>query len=382
MPRRVLYVSATGRIAGAERSLLILVQALDTARWQPVAAVPRDGPLGPRLAALGAKVFPIPPVRFRRRPGPGEAARTAWAWGRATAATATVARQCGIDLIHSNNTAAHLIALPAALTAHVPAVWHVRDMHPLRLLGPALAPATQGIIFVSSAVRWTACLPERPGAIARAIPNAIDADAFESMARPGELRRELAIGTEAPLLLMAAQMVPWKGHETFIRAVGLLRDRHPGLTAVIAGEDMFGEHADYEASLHALVGELGLLDTLYFLGHRDDMATLMSDCDVLAVPSQGEPFGRVALEAMAVGRPVVGTTGGGLSEVIADGCTGCLVPQRDAQAMARAIASVLADPALRRSMGEHARRRVRRLFTTTRHAAAIEQLYNDVLQAR
>ena len=181
---------------------------------------------------------------------------------------------------------------------------------------------------------------------------------------------------------MASQMVPWKGHETFIRTVRLLRDRLPDLIAVIAGEDMFGEHGDYQASLHTLASELGLLNTIRFLGHRDDMASLMADCDVLAVPSHGEPFGRVALEAMAVGRPVVGTTGGGLSEVIADGHTGFLVPQRDPQAMADAIASLLADPALRRSMGEHARHRVRRLFTADRHAAAVQQLYTDVLRSR
>ncbi len=379
VPARILYVSATGVLGGAERSLLVLLRAMDRRRFEPVVAVPHGGPLVGELEALGVEVFYIPAMRFRRTAGPSELARTGWEWGSATLSLARQARRRGVDLIHSNNTAAHLSGAPAARIAHVPAVWHVRDLHLLPALGPLLGCLTQGAVFVSHAVRRTVRLRDNPGLVRRTIPNAIDADAFDRAACPGALRRELGIGSETPLLVMAAQMVPWKRHDVLIRALKLLKQRLPGLTAAIAGEDLFGEHPAYALRLRHLVSALGLEASVRFLGYRDDVPTLMSDCDVVVVASEAEPFSRAALEAMALGRPVVGTAAGGLSEVVADGETGLLVPPGDPRATAEAIESILTDPALRRAMGEAGRRRVREHFSPSDHARRIARLYEDVL---
>jgi len=379
VPIRILYVSATGVLGGAERSLLVLVQALDRTRFEPLAAVPPEGPLGARLRSLSVDVFPIPPLRPRRSAGPGRLALTASRWAAAAWTIAQEARRRRVGLIHSNNTAAHLAALPAAVLAHLPCLWHLRDLHRLGRLGPMLAQATHATLFVSEAVRRAADLPQSASRIASIVPNAIDAGAFARAARPGALRLELGIAPGTPLVLMVAHMVPWKRHDVFIRAIGLLRERHPGVAAAVAGADLFGEHPGYASSLRRLVGELGLDGKLHFIGHREDVPTLMADCDVLAVASDAEPFGRVALEAMAVGTPVVGMAAGGLSEVVADGKTGMVVPPGDPAALADALHAVLSRPSLRKAMGEAARRCVRDRFSAAEHGRRIGRVYEEVL---
>jgi len=238
---------------------------------------------------------------------------------------------------------------------------------------------TRGVIFVSQVVRLANRLTDRPGLMARVIPNGIDADGFASAARPGAFRAELGVGAKVPLLLMAAQMVPWKGHVLLIRAVKLLKDTWPELVAVIAGADLFGEHGGYEASLRRLVSQLGLTDSVRLVGYRTDMPTLIADCDVVVIPSEAEPFGRVALEAMALGRPTVGMAAGGLREVVADGETGLLVPERSVAALAEAMGRILSDPSLGAAMGAKALERVRSEFSAAAHARTVTRFYEDIL---
>jgi len=382
VPHRILYVSAVGAIAGAERSLLELVRALDRSRFEPLAAVPEKGMLAAQLKALDVDVFSIPELRLHRTADPALLASAASRCTSAAAIVAQEARRRRVSLVHSNNTAAQFIGNAAGLMARIPVVWHVRDMRPLGALAPVLARGAAGVIFISRAVQNAVPLPDAPAVIHRVIHNGLDADAFERAARPGALRGEVGIAPETPVLLMAAQMVPWKGHRTFIEAVARVRRHCPGIVALVAGGDLFCEHAQYAAELNRLVSELGLAEAVRFLGYREDMPTLMADCDVLVVPSEGEPFGRVALEAMALGRPVVGTRDGGLPEVVADGRTGMLVPPRDAEAMAAALCTLLDDASLRRALGEGGRRRVRAEFSITDHVRQVQEVYDAVLAGR
>ena len=382
MQLRVLYVSASSKLGGAERSLLELVRALDRGRVRPIVALPGAGPLEAVLESAGVDVFRLPAVRLRRRTDP----RRALAMGAAVSASAlTLARRArsrGADLIHSNSTYAHVIGAPAAALTGLPGVWHVRDLHELPVLKRVLLPLTRSVVFVSRAVERAVRLPARPASISRVILNAIDAEAFERSASPGNARYRLGLPPDVPLLVMAAQMVPWKGHSTLIRAAALLRARWPSLALAVAGEDLSGEHPGYEPSLRELVAELGLQGAVHFLGQREDVAGLMADGDVVVVPSEGEPFGRVALEAMALGRPVVATAGGGLAEVVEDGVTGLLVPQRDPPALAAAVDRLLSDRGLARAMGQAGRRRVRQRFDAHAHAREIVRLYDDLLSGR
>src|SRR5262249_43799431 len=154
-----------------------------------------------------------------------------------------------------------------------------------------------------------------------------------------------------------------KGLDTLIRAVRSLRSVH----LVIAGS------GPEESDLRALAASSP--HPVHFLGHRDDIPCLMQLADVVAIPSRREAFGRVVLEAMANGRPVVATRAGGLVEAVIDGETGLLVPVDDEQALAAALHQLLSDAPLARKYGEAARERYRSRHTMVHMATARRQAW-------
>jgi len=248
----------------------------------------------------------------------------------------------------------------------------------------AFSHLADAVIAVTHAVLNAAGIRTDWGLLARVIPNGIDADAFAAAACRGRFRKELGLGPEDPLLVMAAQMVPWKGHRSFLQALALVRSRNPRAIGAVAGADLFGDHSSYPEELRKLARSLELETAVHFLGYRTDIPDLMADADLVIIPSNAEPFGRVALEAMAVGTPVVGRGTGGLPEVVEDGVTGRLTrpPEADVpEELAELICGLLADRAGREAMGAAARARVRERFSLTRHVAEVCEVYRQVLRA-
>lgn len=179
-------------------------------------------------------------------------------------------------------------------------------------------------------------------------------------------------GTDV-VLGTAGRLVPMKGIVYLIRALVDLRDL-PGITLEIAGAG---------PELHTLEREvcsLGLSHQVKFLGWRTDVSALLARWDVYVQPSLGEPFGIAALEAMASGLPVVGTSAGGLSELVEHSKTGWLVPQRDPTALADRIRTLILAPEERRKMGAAGRERVRESFSVAHMVRSISGIYEEILR--
>jgi glycosyltransferase involved in cell wall biosynthesis len=132
------------------------------------------------------------------------------------------------------------------------------------------------------------------------------------------------------------------------------------------------------AALEARVAELGLTGRMEFLGFRADAAALMATMDIVAVPSLFEPFGIVAVEAMAQARPVVASAVGGLTETVQDGVTGRLVPPGNPQRLAEALRDLVRSSATRLQMGLAARQRALDLFSPERTIAAYSRIYAEL----
>jgi glycosyltransferase involved in cell wall biosynthesis len=149
-------------------------------------------------------------------------------------------------------------------------------------------------------------------------------------------------------------LAPWKGQHVALRALAEL----PEAACVIAGSALFGED-DYARSLHKLASDFGLVDRVRFLGHRDDVPSLMRGVDAVVHPSiDPEPFGRTLVEAMLARRPVVAANAGAVPEILDDGKAGWLVPPNDPVALAAALrriqageGALLLDPAEARARG-------------------------------
>jgi glycosyltransferase involved in cell wall biosynthesis len=208
------------------------------------------------------------------------------------------------------------------------------------------------------------------------VPNGIDVEQWRPDADGAGARRALGIGPDTPLLLSVCRLFPAKGPADAVEAVARLRGQFPDVRLLIVGLDVTG--GSFSAELRARVAELGLEEHVSFLGRRDDVQALMAACDVYVMPSHLEPFGLVFCEAMAMRRPVVGLADGGTVEVVEDGRTGLLSQHGDLDGLVRNLEILLADPALRATMGEAGRRVVEARFTTQRMADGVESVYRAI----
>jgi glycosyltransferase involved in cell wall biosynthesis len=171
----------------------------------------------------------------------------------------------------------------------------------------------------------------------------------------------------------------WKGQEVFLRAMALVKDAVPNVRGIVIG-DPVPYDPDYGNLLPALCDELGLSKHVIFSEFRQDMPTVMSALDVLVLASiSPEPFGRVLIEAMAAGRPVVATDAGAVREIVEDGVHGLLVPPGDVQALAGAIVHILTHRDLAVAMGQEGQARVRERFDVQRYVDGVQAVYRDLL---
>ncbi|MCW3094989.1 MAG: glycosyltransferase family 1 protein [Chthonomonadaceae bacterium] len=211
--------------------------------------------------------------------------------------------------------------------------------------------------------------------------NAINPARFDpAKITPGLLRREWGVGKNTLLIGIVARMIVWKGHLELIEALAKVKTVFPDARLVIVGANASNtvEGSPYEESLKRRICELDLTANVIWTGWHENMPAVMSDLDVLAVPSWEEPFGLVVTEAMAVGRPVVGYRSGGLPEIITEGVEGLLVPPKDITALADALITLLGDPQLRAEMGRRGRRRVLQQFNPQRQCAEVAEVYRKI----
>jgi glycosyltransferase involved in cell wall biosynthesis len=382
---KLLYVNHTGQVSGGERSLLAILQGVSAAAT-PLVACP-DGPLADALANMGIDHVGIPATDGSLKLHPRHTTCALWRMTRGALAVRSIAREHRISLIHANSIRAGIFCTLAARLGAPPTVVHVRDRLPasrvssmsLRLLGHADALVANS--------RYTAASLDEAGVTqaARVLANPVDLLRFapERVDRRAA-RLRLGLARDDFVAVMVAQITPWKGQEEAIRAIAEVRTRHPQAKLLLAGSAKFVSKATrydnraYLASLERLVAELGLSDSVRFLGECEDVPAIMRASDVLLVPSWEEPFGRSVVEAMAMGLPVVATTIGGPAEVITDGHDGLLVEPRQPELWAGAITRLLESRSFRDRLAANGRLYAQ-AFSIDAHTRALLHLYDDVL---
>jgi glycosyltransferase involved in cell wall biosynthesis len=179
-----------------------------------------------------------------------------------------------------------------------------------------------------------------------------------------------------PRLLCVGRLIPIKGHIVLLRAFAEARREIPELRLDLAGR------GPLEPALRALAKELEIDDAIGFLGYVAPVQRAIEDAAIVVVPSMGEGFGMVALEAMERARPVIAAEIGGLGELVEEGVTGLLVPPGEAEPLTRAIVQLASDLPRATEMGEAGRRRALEQFLQERCTDRTELLYRDKLEGR
>lgn len=227
------------------------------------------------------------------------------------------------------------------------------------------------------------------------IPSAVNTRIFKPGLRE-EARRRIGLNTDGKVIVYVGRMLPRKDIRNIVRALALLKQQDAGVTGgsssqsvtllVVGGETVEPDPiATPEiGELQQLAAELGVTDSVRFTGKRqpNELRYYYSAGDVVVTTPWYEPFGLTPLEAMACGRPVIGSAVGGLTFTIKDGETGFLVPPRNPEALAARLHDLLTQPALCEQMGRDARARVEHEFTWSIVAMRTAALYDAVLAER
>jgi glycosyltransferase involved in cell wall biosynthesis len=286
------------------------------------------------------------------------------------------------DLIHANSIRAGLVATLATSGLGTRVVWHLHDelpRHPLstaiRLF--ALTSSRVRALAVSNAVAKNFCgalSPLRKRLVV--ILNAIELSKFESD-HAGRPARRVRLGVENGecVVGIVGQITPRKGQFELLRAFAVVLRDLPNAILVLVGAPLFNRDHEYAELLKATVEKLGIQKSVRMLGPRSDIASIMQSLDLLVINSTVEPFGLVAVEAMACGTPVVATKTGGLVEIIEHEKTGWLIPPRDEKALAAAIVTLTNRPMLRARLAKHAAQSISPRFSCTRYMEELKDFY-------
>jgi glycosyltransferase involved in cell wall biosynthesis len=378
MAARILFLHHTAILGGAELNLLSI------ARWfrdTSTVVLFADGPFRNALETAGVHVRVLPSkwaVQGVRLGGPrfsagniADVLRLAWL-------IACAARDAG--LIYANSPKALLVASIARVVKRKPVIWFLQDLldethfsaRSIRLL-VRVANRTAGRVLTNSKATAAAYLAAGGrGDLVRVAYYGFDPARFtDSSANVAAMRTDLKLNNSF-LVGVFGRITPWKGQDIVVRALAHV----PSVVALFVGDE---EDAGYANELRLLARELGVAERVRFLGFREEVPQLMRlvDC-VVHASTDPEPFGRVIVEGMLAGRPVIATRAGGVPEIIEDGVSGILVPPGNPDELAAAIVRVLSDPVEASRLAGRGRARALELFSEERMLRDFEQNVNEI----
>lgn len=366
-PIRLLLTIPNFDTAGSGLVVLNILRRLDRTRFEPTVCVERRGGLDSAVEALGVPLL-VRPFTLAARPRTTLLARA----HRAAAAF----RDLEIDVWHSwhylDDYTEPLIARLAGarwLYTKKSMSWGGNGWRLRSLLAQRIVADNNAMLEEFFGGRW---LRGRT----RLVPHGVDAERFRPVGSPtDEFRGRHGIPADVPLIGCVAHLLPVKGQDLLIEALGAIPEAH----LVLAGRR--GDE-EYATRLETLVEAHGLQGRVHFLGTTADIPALLHELELFVLPSRrGEGCPVALLEAMASCRACIATDVAGARDLLAaeSGVSpGLLVPPDDRTSLARAIGSLLETPGRRAELGELARARVLERYTADREAAAYQDLYQEL----
>jgi glycosyltransferase involved in cell wall biosynthesis len=197
------------------------------------------------------------------------------------------------------------------------------------------------------------------------------------------VRQELGIADGAPVAAIVGRLQPWKGQDVFVRAAALVAKHMTDARFLVVGGAAMPGDESFATQLRHAARELGIADTIFFLGERRDIPDVLAAADVVVHASvEPEPFGLVITEAMSAGRAVIASRAGGPSEIIEEGKSGLLTRPGDDAELAAAMLRVLSDHRFRAELAWNGRARVESCFSFDRMTQELSSVLRDVVACR
>jgi L-malate glycosyltransferase len=376
-PLSILHLVSNRWWTGTAEPVLALTQGLLERRQQVVLGVPAGSQVEDLARKAGIPL--LEGLRLNPRFHP-------WSWLQDIGVLSTFLRRTRIDVLHTHLSHDHWLALSAVWRLNprrrgVPI--QVRTIHTLR------RPQTLGIrwqlqhgathfIAVNMAtyhdlVETLGISPTRVTAIA----GAVDHQRFHPAVLGARIRREFGLGPSVPLVGIVARLAASRGHLALLEAFAQVHTAIPAARLLIVGK------GEFRPQLERRTGELGLGAAVIFTGYReDDLPDVLAALDVFVLLAPGsEGSCRAALEAMAVGKPVIATRVGALQDIVLDGETGLLIEPHAHSALAHAMSRLLRAPEQAHQMGLRGRQRIKHAFSRQRQVEEMLRLYYQLQAA-
>jgi glycosyltransferase involved in cell wall biosynthesis len=372
---KLVFVIDNMRLGGTELNAVRTAERLNKANFDlHVVCLGEDGPLTARYHAMG-----VPVTKLRLRSFYGLSMLTSgWRFAR-------LLRRERVKIVHAHDVYSNVFATFWARIARTPVVvtsrrwWHSLPNGKLQL-GNRLAFARSDAILANSS--QVARSVEEEARIASSkiwtVPNFADDEAFGP---PSEQdRARIRLGWNVPPGSVAigcvARFDPVKDHATLLEAFALVHAECPDAYLVLIGD------GETRLALEAHVSALGIEDSVHFAGELYGGSNYHRGLDISVLTSRSEGFPNSLVEAMAAGNPVVATAVGGSVDAVADGETGLLVPPGDARRAAGALLALVADPELRKRLGDAGQRVAQQKYTASSAVDRLETMYSRLLDGR
>ncbi len=361
--------------------MLLLLKNLNRDLFEPIVVLPRNGPLEEEMLQLNIKIYEVASPRWvRLRAHKDNIIRRIIQEIKAIVRLYRVIKEEKIDVIYTNT----IVNFSGAITAFItkrPHIWHIReilpgnpDLHfflPHRMLFTFISKSSDKIIANSKATTSQFQGMNTNNKL-RVIYNAQERNESD---RHNSLHRINGVEPADWLVAVVGTLQKRKAQDDAIRAVKIAQRVITNIKLLLIGDGQ-KEYKDY---LKNLCLELDIAKQIVFTGYRNDVPKILSRCKLLLMPSWNEPFGRVIIEAMAAGIPVVGTKSGGAKEIIQEGITGYLVPPKTPSEMAEKMIYLFRNTNVAKRLGINGGKIVAEKFSVSNYVHGIEKVLKDVI---
>lgn len=366
---RVLLVNLESKIAGAEKSLLLLVRYMQ-GNAEVTAACPTNGPFAEKLRQLDVETFRIlsPPRKFNWS--------VVWIWYLLFVNLQLTLITCKVKpaIIHANSSKAVLASILAKVLGRRKLIWHVRDMPGSVLICKVCSFFSSQIIAVSNTIKNQLTGHGVKATVVAVVYNAVSTEDLQSQTKK-------KTRSKYPIFASIGQFVPWKKQCLFLDAAACFLQRGGEANFILIGDDIFGRDSKYKKKLLNKIKVNPFVSKIKIISWQKDLDKLWAQIDCLVHTADKEPFGRVIIEAMAHEIPVIAPNSCGPAEIIQHGATGLLFKPDDVGDLTCAMQLIARDAGFAVRLTTAARQYILSRFRAENMAQEIEEVYQKVLVA-
>ncbi len=359
----ILYLSHCGSsIGGGEKQLAYLVTNINQKHYQPLVVCPDDGVFAEHLrcAAIPTAILNLPPWRK---------VKSLIARHSAAKKLTALAKAHNAQLIHTSDSWFNPYLRHIREQLKIPVISHVRTLLTLSQVRKYRFDQMDRTIVISEQSKTPLIQAGIDAEKIDVVLNCVDLSAFQPVPGPTD-SKEYVVG-------IVGRIEPFKRQKVFVEIAAKVATQNKKVKFhIIGGVLDTAEHRAYAREVHQLIAKHRLQEVVHFTGHRTDMPKAMQELDLLVTLSAGS----VIAEAMAAGKPVIGTPVGSTAEMIVHGVTGYIMQSECMEDIAKKIMELASDPKQNRRMGQRARKRAEEAFGVETHVQKVEDIYKKLLK--